>query len=89
VALTLREKSNTLIPLTYTFSATNIQTNEVISFALTDISLYPNRYNFFEIDGTLFSENEYIYSVSQDLGEVVETGKLLAYKENVTDVYFS
>ncbi len=89
MALTLKEKSNLLLPLTYTFTATNIQTKEIITFVLVDISLYPNRYNLFELDGTLFTENEYVYSVSQNLGLVVETGKLLAYKQNVTDVYFN
>lgn len=88
VALTLREKSSTTLPYTYTFTATNIQTNEAISFALTDISLYPTRYNLFTIDGTLFDENEYIYSVQQNGGSIVETGKLLAYKDNITDVFF-
>jgi hypothetical protein len=88
VALTLNEKANKTLPFDYVLTATNIQTNVDVVINLVETSLDTNRLNLFEIDGALFEENEYFYKVEQVDGEVVETGKLLAYNDSNNDVYF-
>lgn len=88
IAVTAKEKSDLSISLNYSFKATNLQTGNLVAFPLTNISLFTNRYDLFEIDGNLFEENEYLYEIIQTENQkVVETGKLLVISSINTDIY--
>jgi hypothetical protein len=88
VRLTLQELSDLNEPLNYTMVATSIETNEEVTIELTDLSDYPERYNVFDLDASLFEANEYIYIVNQENYGEVEKGKLLVINSEDTDIYY-
>jgi hypothetical protein len=86
--LTLTEKTTISNP-TYLFSLKSRQTDNVKNFILTDISIYPERYNEFEFtegdtEATTLEVGEHLYTIYAQIDpnnlnpnnsdEIVETG---------------
>jgi hypothetical protein len=86
--LTLTEKTTISNP-TYLFSLKSRQTDNVKNFILTDISVYPERYNEFEFtegdtEATTLEVGEHLYTIYAQIDpnnlnpnnsdEIVETG---------------
>jgi hypothetical protein len=88
IVLTLTEKL-TEITLLFHFIFTNDYSGQKIEMSLEDESTYPLRYNWFSIDDTDFNIGFYSYSVEDDAGNILETGKLLVKGEEQAPIQYS
>jgi hypothetical protein len=90
LVLTLTEKL-TEVTNEYHFTFTNDFSGQSLTISLEDNSTYPIRYNEFFINEPIdleFTIGYHNYSVEDDNGNVLETGKLLVTGTSSTNTYY-